>query len=612
MSPSPRNSLFYIGLVLVACVGLTIAANGSAPIHIPTDGARWLGNDGKWSTITLRIGNQPQVVYLQASTGSSITTVVGPGWCDNTSTDYACDLRGRVFNPAQSTTWQSIGSYATQPQPYLYDESSSLGFLKTNSKDYGWANFGRDTIKIANDQGPDFRIDHQTIGVINDTTTLLGTLGLSVKSRSFANEERYPSFLSSLHDNGTIPTKSFGYTAGNYRKLRGTTLDVVLGGSNLGRYTPNNATFQLNANQDPVASLKGLTVSATGVPSWGGGSHILLTEPVNVRIDSSTPFMWLPLEVCKAFEAAFGLTWNSTNNLYLLNDTNIYNDLKQLNITFTFSLGTGPADPAPATIQVPYSTFDLDISWPYVNTRQDMKYFPLKRSSNPDQYTLGRSFLQEAYMIVDFQRGNFSVHQALFPPEQDQIVAILPPGSDTNPGKKNSTLPIGAIIGIAIGGAAIVILFICGLIWHRRKKAKTHEPDNEGAMAMDGGQVNGPGVWEAYGDTAHKPAIQIPTSEMPSNDARVSRTELPAVNFEPAELTGDNEHPKQRARFSWEAEDNPSHRNVNSPLLPPPLPSPFTPRTPHSESSRAVSDVTTPTGPPSEADMSPMSPVFQH
>lgn len=166
-----------------------------------------LGNDGKWSTITLRIGNQPQVVYLQASTGSSITTVVGPGWCDNTSTDYACDLRGRVFNPAQSTTWQSIGSYATQPQPYLYDESSSLGFLKTNSKDYGWANFGRDTIKIANDQGPDFRIDHQTIGVINDTTTLLGTLGLSVKSRSFANEERYPSFLSSLHDNGTIPTK---------------------------------------------------------------------------------------------------------------------------------------------------------------------------------------------------------------------------------------------------------------------------------------------------------------------------------------------------------------------------------------------------------------------
>jgi hypothetical protein len=220
-----------IGLVLSAlAVAGTYAANETLPIHVPTDGAKWCagllpflymspscnwpclltesvrnryGNDGTWSTATLRLGSPSQVVYLLAGTGSSITTTVGSVWCnDEAQSGYSCDQRGRAFTTSESTTWQEIGQWTLGIRDSVLVED----YLLYTTKDLGYGDFGRDTIKILLDQS-DIEMDTQTIAVVNDTTQLLGMLGLGLDARSFSNDEQYPSFMSSLFDNQTIPSR---------------------------------------------------------------------------------------------------------------------------------------------------------------------------------------------------------------------------------------------------------------------------------------------------------------------------------------------------------------------------------------------------------------------
>jgi hypothetical protein len=380
-------------------------------------------------------------------------------------------------------------------------------------------------------------------------------------------------------------------------------MDLVLGGTNLGRYSRNNATFSLDANRNPVVNLDSITVSATGTPPWGAGAYTLMVEPAQVMIDSTTPFLWLPESACRAFEQALGLRWNSSENLYFMNNSTIYNGLVGPNLTFAFTLNDTPGSSNAVEINVPFSSLNLEISWPYVNisSTENIRYFPLKRASSELQYTLGRAFLQEAYLAVDYDRGNFSVHSPYFPPLNDEIEAITHPDDVAKASSPSSDggLSTGAIIGIAIGvGLGVVALLAGGVIMYRRRKkaaadrkkacVEQHPPD---------------GIFEAYGESSAKPPYySSPVVEAPDQNIyvpprselmEVRRSELTAVNLDPAELedTAASTPAAEQERFSWEEDgtDPPSsstpHRNFGSPLLSPDIEE-------LSPSSRPVSDLT--------------------
>lgn len=75
-----------------------------------------------------------------------------------------------------------------------------------------------------------------------------------------------------------------------------------------------------------------------------------------------------------------------------------------MNPVLSFRLGnTVDNTDAGQTIEIslPYKAFDLRAEYPIYNTT--MNYFPLRRADNDSQYTLGRSFLQEALSILDPQ-----------------------------------------------------------------------------------------------------------------------------------------------------------------------------------------------------------------
>lgn len=165
---------------------------------------------------------------------------------------------------------------------------------------------------------------------------------------------------------------------------------LTLGGYDSARFAPNDITFPLAAN-----NAKDLVVGIQAIKSTdsNGKSLDLLTSGILAHVDSSYAEIWLPVESCALFEQAFGLVYDPVSMLYPVNST-WETTLKALNPNVTFTLGNAASGGPTVSITLPYAAFDLQATWPkYPN---GTSYFPLQRTTNPANYTLGRTFLQEA------------------------------------------------------------------------------------------------------------------------------------------------------------------------------------------------------------------------
>lgn len=120
----------------------------------------------------------------------------------------------------------------------------------------------------------------------------------------------------------------------------------------------------------------------------------LLPAPILTFVDSTLPYIYLPLEACQRFEETLGLYWDGIAEMYWVNDT-LHQALLSSNLNFTFTIGSDTIVGG-STVQIvlPYASFDLEVNYPF--KEDTTRYFPLKRAANASQYTLGRTFLQEA------------------------------------------------------------------------------------------------------------------------------------------------------------------------------------------------------------------------
>jgi hypothetical protein len=89
---------------------------------------------------------------------------------------------------------------------------------------------------------------------------------------------------------------------------------------------------------------------------------------------------------------------------------------------------------------------------------------------------LGRTLLQEAYLIVDYERANFTVAQAVFPdplPASNVVTIRSPSDSEsTQASTSSSGLGTGAIVGIVIGAIAALSLVALGIFFFRKRRGK--------------------------------------------------------------------------------------------------------------------------------------------
>ncbi|KAJ6084958.1 hypothetical protein N7499_004587 [Penicillium canescens] len=226
-----------------------------------------------------------------------------------------------------------------------------------------------------------------------------------------------------------------------------------------------------------------LVVYLQSISYSGSSSAILLSDPILIFIDSTDPNLWLPEGVCDTFEQAFGLTLDNESGLYLVNDTH-NTELLNSNAQVTFRLSDVASGGDAVTITFPYDAFALTAQAPLVDNSS--YYFPLKRAANSTQYTLGRAFLQEAYLSADYERGIFNVSACAWDETaEEHIVTISSKDSDSvcsgnacpsagGSSDDSSSLSNGAVAGIAIAAlVGVAILAAVLFFFIRRQRQKT-------------------------------------------------------------------------------------------------------------------------------------------
>ena len=377
------------------------------------------------------------------------------------------DLRGKVFNTNQSSSWKDIGLY----QLGLFEESL-LGYS-------GNADFGYDNVNLGWPGTSLPSLNHQVIEGFATKDFFLGTIGLTPHAVNLSTfNDPQPSVLAALRNASNIPSSSWGYTAGAYYQSPKVFGSLTLGGYDTTRAAAPNVSvpFGADISRDLLVGVQSITTDIVNTP--------LLTTGIYALIDSLVPDLWLPLSVCTAFEQAFGLQWNDTAGFYPVNDT-LHSRLTLLNPNVTFTLGASATQGNSVTIVMPYGSFDLTASAPLVNNQT--RYFPLQRAQNDTQYTLGRAFLQQAYVFVDYDRSSFTVSQALFPSTEvsSNLVSIYAPGTgptsnstsdvSSSTSSHSKTLGSGAVAGVVVA-AVIVILAIVGvttfIVLRRRRRQR--------------------------------------------------------------------------------------------------------------------------------------------
>ncbi|KAF7449165.1 Asp domain containing protein [Pyrenophora tritici-repentis] len=448
---------------------MSLAAQGAdapQPYVVPPS-TKFDGPDGSWSTFKISVGTPEQEFRVLPSTKSGVTFVVAPEGCLAGVDPSNCpDLRGiNVFRSTQntgfqvdkSTTWSAIGQYDV-------DLEAALNYT-------GRALYGVDTVSLgaAADSTSSATLTNQIVAAVADPDYYLGMLALGQAKSSFnSGGKPINSFLAALRESTKIPSFAYAYTAGAKYRLKSVFGSLVLGGYDSTRFKANANDFSFTFSQDPSRLLTvGVdSIMATntlkGTFSLTSGAHLSV-------IDSTVPHLWLPKDVCAEFETAFGLTYDPKTDLYLVNDT-MHRQLISNNPTITIKLVNSLQDTTInyTNIELPYAAFDLQASYPYYPNATN--YFPIRRAANESQYVLGRTLLQEAYLIVDYERANFTVAQAVFPNPMlaANVVTITPtsnssstrPSSTSSPSSSSSDLARGAIVGLAIGVIMALVLAV--------------------------------------------------------------------------------------------------------------------------------------------------------
>ena len=360
------------------------------------------------------------------------------------SPSAANPLNARGFIANASTSWSDQGRHWIDTEVPIYQPDQ--------------AEYGVDAVGIGPDASTGLTLDKSIVAGVAAQQVYVGQIGLQPSNSSGPNRA-LQSFMTQLGSQKKIPSSSFGYSAGSLYQQQPVLGSLTLGGYDASRLIPNDVTFAITDSNQLHVPLQAITASSLTSPSAA-----LLSENITALIDTSSPQSRLPLSACQAFETAFGLTWDSSTSLYLVNDT-MHQKLLNTNPSVIFSFGVPSPTNPPINITLPYAAFDLQAAAPIF--ANGTNYFPIRRAGNDSIYTIGRAIFQEIYLIVDYEAGNFSLSQAKYPaPTSPSIVTInhhpVPAtGSSTS---QTAGLSAGAIAGAVIGGC-LAALVLAGFIF---------------------------------------------------------------------------------------------------------------------------------------------------
>ncbi|KAL9035832.1 MAG: hypothetical protein Q9180_004637, partial [Flavoplaca navasiana] len=456
------------------------------------------GNDGSWSTFNFSVGTPPQNVEVLPSTQNPESWVVLDVACANQPTNCSV-TRGGTFAFQDSSSWtnKSDGSFfALGAQANLgYTEEENRGF-------YAW-----DLVQLTTPESANVRVDRSVVAGIATRNFYMGVLGLAARPIVWEDHsDSSPSLITILKEQNLIPSLSYGFTAGaSYKNAPGS---LTIGGYDLSRLTPNDVLFGFSSQtaRKLLVFVQGISVTNSNGPEQ------LLPQSFSALVDSTVPHIWLPTAACQAFEDAFGIQWDPITNLYLVSDDQ-HDAMVRQNAEVTIQLGNSLNGGDTISIKLPYASFDLEIGPPFVRTQR--KYFPLRRAKDETQTTLGRAFLQEAFIVVDYDNSRFSISQAQYSQGQPSRIVLTNFEESNDSGNTDSTtespsitktssqqsggIGTGAIAGIAAAIAILALLAGAYCLWRFKFRKSSKPKDNtKGKAELEDNAEPKVGISEAF------------------------------------------------------------------------------------------------------------------
>jgi hypothetical protein len=528
-----NRSSFALVTIRYAHVATMFSMKRAEQIQLPPTpyvldpSGKYEGNDGSWSTFFINIGDDGknnsngQNFRVLISTSSPATLVPQQtDWCDQPNLEDCAASRGIMpfgggqslgFDGSKSNQWKTAGTY-TIPVPPWFNTSALEGDPA--------AVWGVDNVGLGESSPQSLMLSEQYVVTYTVPNFFMGSLGLAVGSTGPPSALK-PNFIDNIYGSAhKIASRSFGYTAGAYYRkcivwsilLVTTTVttnsrsasmlihlgnnhgvlgSLVLGGYDKARLSEQGVSIDMPSRQDTTLAVGVNSITYRPDQNAEADTKSFTTQGFPAVIDSSFPYLVLPDEVCDKFIDEFGLELDDFSQLFTVNDTSHQQNLRmKATVSFKISASADTDSAKFASIVLPYSALDQQASFPFFTNQT--RYLPIKRAGD-GQSVLGRTLLQEAYLVVDYEHQNFTIAPAIFsdPMPNPSLVTIfdksytgLPAPLDPEPG---GGLSAGAIAGIVVGivGAFVIVAIGVFFLWRKRRAAKKTEENIEKPSEID-------------------------------------------------------------------------------------------------------------------------------
>ncbi|KAH8624752.1 hypothetical protein IG631_20217 [Alternaria alternata] len=461
--------------------------------YVLSPSGKFEGIDGSWSTFFINVGDDGknnsngQNFRVLISTSSPATLIPQEtDWCNEPNVEDCAASRGIMpfdgaqslgFDDTKSSTWQAAGTY-TIPLPPWFNKSELNGDAN--------AVWGTDNVGLGESSPQSTMLSQQYVLKYTLSNFFMGSLGLAVGSTGPPSALK-PNFIDNFYGSAhKIASRSFGYTAGAYyRNNHGVLGSLILGGYDKARLSEQGVEIGMPSVQDTTLAVGVNSILYRPDQGTDADTRSITNQSFPAVIDSTLPYLVLPNEVCDRFVIEFGLGFDDFSQLFTVNDTSHEQNLR-FNATVSFKISANAnTDSAKFTsIVLPYSALTQQAGFLFFTN--ETRYLPIKRAGD-GQSVLGRTLLQEAYLVVDYEHQNFTIGPAVFsdPMPTPSLVTIFDKSFTGLPAPDNPDsgggLSAGAIAGIVVGivGAFIIVAIGVFFLWRKRRQAKKEKAKEE-------------------------------------------------------------------------------------------------------------------------------------
>uniref|UniRef100_A0A060TCE1 ARAD1B15884p n=1 Tax=Blastobotrys adeninivorans TaxID=409370 RepID=A0A060TCE1_BLAAD len=355
--------------------------------------------DNYYYLVNITVGDPPQEFQAHLDTGSSDLWVIDKDnpLCAKTDEQYRlalqfidytdCNQSG-TFDPDASTTLD------------MTDEDFFVQYADTRAAE---GKFAHDDVTVAG-----ATIKQMKLGVA-ETTNCTMIIGIGLPSNEYSvllyNSEPYPNLPARMAQEGLINTNAYSLWLNDVNENKGS---VLFGGVDHAKYDGTLQTLPIVdvAYYPPKSSLAVMMSGLTVSPQKDDSDPVqLFSGNIAVTLDSGAAMSYLPYEVVNEIGTALDAEFDFTTEMYYT----------RCNYEGYFEFEFNGF-----TIKAPFSDFltpapSSDGGYATYSDGTPMCSIGMKQSSYSDgPYSLGDSFLRNAYVVYDLDRMEISLAQAKF------------------------------------------------------------------------------------------------------------------------------------------------------------------------------------------------------